>query len=74
MLIFVSLCLKKMFKKNVFHRMDGQTHVQLKTIVRNLTKPHNKMYSDRVKFLGQESRYFPSPYTTWQVFFTTSSK
>ena len=25
-------------KKNVFHRTDGRTHVQLKTIVRNLTK------------------------------------
>jgi len=24
-------------KKNVFHRTDGQTHGQLKTIVRNLT-------------------------------------
>jgi len=25
-------------KKNVFHRTDGQTHVQLKTEVQNLTK------------------------------------
>jgi len=34
MLIYVKIILKK----NVFHRTDGQTHVQLKTIVRNLTK------------------------------------
>jgi len=29
-------------KKNVFHRTDGQTDVQLKTIVRNLTKKRGK--------------------------------
>jgi hypothetical protein len=28
----------KIFKKNVFYRTDGQTDVQLKTIVRKLTK------------------------------------
>ncbi len=30
-----------MQKKNVIYRTDGQTHEQLKTIVRNLTKEKN---------------------------------
>jgi hypothetical protein len=37
MLIYVNLCKKKK-KKFFIGRTDGQTHVQLKTIVRNLTR------------------------------------
>ena len=34
--IYVNLC-KNHLKKNVFYQTDRQTHVQLKTIVRDLT-------------------------------------
>ncbi len=44
MLIYV-----KIIKKKLFIRTDGRTNVQLKTIVRNLTK----QYKNRIKLIKQ---------------------
>jgi hypothetical protein len=41
--------LKIIKKKIVFYRTDGQTHVQLKTIVRNLTKLRLKKIQKSLK-------------------------
>ncbi len=39
-------------KKNVFYRTDGQTHGQLKTIVRNLTISRISMLTELRQLLG----------------------
>ena len=46
-------------KKNVFHRTDGRTHVQLKTIVRNLTK---KNFTDRLTDGRTTQNYSSEPH------------
>jgi hypothetical protein len=42
MLIYVKI-IKINLKKKVFYQTDRQTHVQLKTVVRNLTKKGTKL-------------------------------